>query len=763
MRRAATPELTPAAVCAAALVLGLLGASLLALAPGTALAGDSSLAEATPAVTSVEGPNGLLVTLSPQSGRYEVRSRQTGWMFAGTLDAPATGIVVEDGRDGAGTFHELRFHWHGVAPFTGRIRAYTARPVLLFRVSADQALADARQLRFPRFTEMPPALRHFSYGSDAFAPARFSLERNGTPWLLYDAAHAAVVSPAANFMIASMEGDGQHEIASALNEAVRSLPAGFTHAAVMVFGTGVNAAWEEWGHALTALEGVERPANDADIGLRYLGYWTDNHAEYYYNYDRALGYVGTLEALVRRYRAHAIPIRYLQLDSWWYYKSLTDPSGKTGTSKNEQLPAGEWNRYGGLMRYEADAALFPQGLAAFQQKIGLPLITHNRWVDPASPYRRHYRISGFAPIDPAFWQEIIGYLASAAVVTYEQDWLNVIYDHSPELSSGLTAGAAFEDAMASAAADRGLTLQYSMALPRQFLQGSRYPNLTTIRVSGDGLTRDHWDAFLFTSRLASALGIWPWTDVFMSTEADNLLLATLSAGMVGIGDRIGAESRRNLMRAVRTDGTIVKPDTALVPVDAMYLADARQPMIAAAHTDHGTLRSSYVLVYGRGRAGARAAFTPAEVGVAREAYVYEPRSGEGRRIAPTETVGRSLTADATAYFVVAPVSRCGIALVGDEGKLVPDGRQRIAALDDEPEQLTATVMFAPGDRAVRLLGYAAHRPTVTAIEGRVGQVTFAPRTGRFTAVISPGAAQLREGRGNDPVRRAIVSFGRRER
>lgn len=82
---------------------------------------------------------------------------------------------------------------------------------------------------------------------------------------------------------------------------------------------------------------------------------------------------------------------------------------------------------------------------------------------------------------------------------------------------------------------------------------------------------------------------------------------------------------------------------------------------------------------------------------------------------------------------------------------------------DAPERLTATVMFAPDDPAVRLLGYATHEPTVTAIEGTVGQVTFAPRSGRFTAVVSPGAAQLREGRGDDPVRRAIVAFDRGER
>jgi len=44
----------------------------------------------------------------------------------------------------------------------------------------------------------------------------------------------------------------------------------------------------------------------------------------------------------QRYRAEGIPIRYLQLDSWWYYKTLTDPDGTTGKPKNERLPLEEW-------------------------------------------------------------------------------------------------------------------------------------------------------------------------------------------------------------------------------------------------------------------------------------------------------------------------------------------------------------------------------------------------------------------------------------
>src|SRR6202035_120363 len=341
---------------------------------------------------------------------------------------------------------------------------------------------------------------------------------------------------------------------------------------------------------------------------------------------------------------------------------MTRPNGESMKQRNPALPAEEWNRYGGLLKYEAHPTVFPGGLAAFQKKVGLPLITHNRWIDPESPYHEHYDISGVAAVDPKFWKEIMGYTSSANVVTYEQDWLNVIYQYSPALGTTLSSGDAFTDGMARAAQEKGMSLQYCMALPRHFLQGARYGNLTTIRTSGDKFTRANWDAFLYTSRLASALGIWPWADVFMSTETDNVLIATLSGGMVGNGDRIGAENKENLLRAVRLDGVIVKPDAPLLPIDAMYASDAAgrpSPMIASAHTDHGALRTAYVFAYSRAAEDAKAAFTPAQVGVQQDVYLYDTQARTARRLAASEKFIFDLAANGTAYFVLAPVSRAG--------------------------------------------------------------------------------------------------------
>jgi hypothetical protein len=707
---------------------------------------------------SVKSAAGITAQLDEASGRYEIRTRRPDWKFAGDLGQSARNVVVANGTDRLGAYQEIRFNWQTNVLLAGGIRIYDVRPVALLTLECDRPVEKLPAV-FPRFTSAPAGLHHFSFKNDVFSPPSFKLEPNGTPWLFFDDQdHAAIISPAANFMIASMSGDGVHEIASGLNANVRDLPAHFQHATLLAFGDGINSTWGAWGAAFSDLVGRNRPANDVDAGLRYLGYWTDNGAFYYYHYDPALGYIGTLEALVRHYREREIPIRYLQLDSWWYYKTLTDPDGNTGRSKNSKLPEGEWNRYGGLMKYEAHPALFPDGLAAFQKEINLPLITHNRWIDPASPYHAQFAISGFAGVDPLWWQKIMNYIADSGVACYEQDWLNIIYTHSPELSATVGAGDAFTGGMAAAAKARGLSLQYCMVLPRLFLQGARYDNLTTIRVSDDRLQRSRWDDFIYTSRLASAVGIWPWSDVFMSTETNNLLIAALSAGMVGVGDAIGTENKENLLRVARPDGVLVKPDKSLLPLDEVYLAEAsghKSPMVAWTYSDHGPLRTAYLFAYNRQETNSETGFTPTALGFKGKVCVLNTRSG----VAQTQSAGKrfafTLNPEETAYYLVTPVGQSGLAFFGDEGKYVSNGHQRIAALEDAPGRLTVTVTFAAGEKSVHLFGYAKKAPTVAAQSGSAGTLTYDAGSGRFNVKVSPAAAIIA---GQDPTQGAVVTF-----
>jgi hypothetical protein len=370
------------------------------------------------------------------------------------------------------------------------------------------------------------------------------------------------------------------------------------------------------------------------------------------------------------------------------------------------------------------------------------MVVHGRWIDPTSPYRKDYRISGFAPVDPRWWDDRMDYLAAAGVINYEQDWLNEIYKHSPELVNNPDVAPEFSDNMARSAAAHGFTLQYCMPVPRFFLQGTNYENLKTTRVSGDRFERRNWNDFLYTSILADVCRIRPWTDAFFSTETGNLTVSTLSSGPVGVGDAIGGESRPNLMRAAREDGVIVKPDAPLLPTDQCILADAlklHKPLIASTFTDNG-LRTFYVVAAVRKGDTDQVSFQPGSFGLTGPVYVYKTSANAGSVIDAAATYTDTLNKPDWDLYMLAPVGQSGIAFLGDAGKIVATGRQRIASIKDEPGRLTVQLTLTPGEKSVTLQGYATSAFNVSIDSGRTSRTTFDAATGLFSVGIIPDLA-----------------------
>jgi hypothetical protein len=706
---------------------------------------------------------GLSVRVDADSGAYEIAEKDPSWHFGGNIGRSLTGLNTSSGKDANGAYHQISFAWtFGTSPMSGSIRLYDDSPVAVFSETSQNAM-ELPPAPFPSFRFLPPALHIFSYRQSTFAPPQFRASDGSTPWLFFDdSANAVIISPASHFMVASMSGDGRRQITSGLNSSLRDLPAGFTQQTIMTFGQGINHTWDLWGDSLRGLQDIKRPDNQADTVLKYFGYWTDNGAYYYYNYDTNEGYAGTLEALAKYYREEHIPIRYMQLDSWWYYKTFTDANGSKGTTKQPRLPEGEWNRYGGLLEYKAHPALFPKGMAAFQKDIGLPLVTHNRWIDPESPYHEHYQISGIAAVDPKWWHDIAHYLQKNGVITYEQDWLDRIYRYSPAFSSNVDTAEDFLGDMSRASAKQGMTLQYCMPYPGYYLQGSEYENLTTIRTSDDRFCPPRYNNFLYDSRLAYSMGIWPWSDVFFSPETNNMLLSTLSAGPVGTGDKIGEEDTNNIFKAVRADGVIVKPDVPALPLDQCYITDTHgQPgtLLASTYTDHDGNKTAYVFAFNRSKSQASAFhFTPGELGFTNPVCVFDYFGGTGRRLDATETFSGNLEANATALYIVAPFGQSSIAFLGDEGKFVSTGKQRIASLKDETGKLTVDVLFAPTENSVVLHGYAAHVPQVSARSGEAKVVNSVPDTGYFEVEVRPDLKHSPKKIDGDPARRVTVTL-----
>ncbi|HXH26766.1 MAG TPA: hypothetical protein VNG90_02640, partial [Candidatus Acidoferrum sp.] len=515
---------------------------------------------------------------------------------------------------------------------------------------------------------------------------------------------------------------------SGIDRRIGTLPAGFGQATILAAGQGIGATFDTWGHALTDLQGKTRPSNQADTLLKYLSYWTDAGAEYYYHFDPGAGsYPATLLAIKNEYDQKNVPIKSMQIDSWWY------PKG--------------WDN--GMLSYTADPNIWTTDdptvngtaeLQNFQRQLNLPTIFHARWVSDYSPYFGQYAMSGHVSIDPAYWKNAMDYIKALGATTYEQDWLDIKATPDFNLSDPET----FMDTMAAAARADGLNLQYCMEVPDQVLQGTKYNNLLTMRTSIDRFDRNRWEPDLWTSQLAKAVGTWPWVDNFRSSETNNLLLADLSAGPVGPGDALGTVDAANLQKVIRADSEIVKPDQPLVPTDATYINDAAghtdQPFIASTFTDFGTSKAEYVAAFPRPYGTLQTAnFKPSDFGFTGNVYIYDYFTGQGE-VARAASVFTDKI-DTLHYYIIVPIGPSGVALLGDQSKFVSLGKQRVTSLTDNGT-LEASLTFAPNDPPVTLRGYSPTKPTIRASQGKLDSFVYDTKSHTFAITIKPSSQYM---------------------
>jgi hypothetical protein len=655
------------------------------------------------------------------NGVYSVKFALPAWTFAGNLAQDLTDRKTASGADKTGEYSEITFTYAAAVRHSAGIRLYKNFPIVVF---SDTTQAEGpNNPAFPCLASFPKTSSHLSFGN-IFSTYNFRQLFDDDFWLFFDKNRDAfIISPLANYMVSGM-AMRNGAISCGINASVRQLPAGFNHKVILTAQNGINRIYSTWGNALLTIGGKTPPANDAAVELNKLGYWTDNGATYYYRLNEPMGIRKTLIAARDEFAGKGVPIGYVQLDSWFYPKGA------------RQL----WNNTeGGFYEYKAHPTLFPDDLAAFQKELGLPLMTHNRWLDPASPYRTQYATSGNVVTDPKFWVDRMAYLKSSGVVTYEQDWLG--FRGMPTMN--LTDGPAFMDNMQAAATANGINMQYCMIHGRHYLQGSLYPNLMSIRTSQDRFNPNRWTEFLYGSRMAQAMGIWPWCDVYMSRETRNLLISTLSAGIVGVGDRLGAVDAANLSKSVRSDGVIVKPDVPLTPVDDAYVNDAqglKQPFVATTYTDHGGSRTVYVFAYGENRDNLAASFKPADSGIPGDAYVYDYFAAKGELVKAGDAYKFNTTmpnnTEGGTYLIAVSIGPSGIGLVGDTGKFVTRGKKRIPGVSDSGS-LRVDVAFADGETKVTLCGYAPSSPNVQALSGTADNLAYEAATHIFTLNVSP--------------------------
>jgi hypothetical protein len=551
----------------------------------------------------------------------------------------------------------------------------------------------------------PGLNRVLTFKVDSFSPYSLSPVPTTGPVVMYnDNLDAVIISPLDNFL-ASMQAPEAGEWRCGFGGMIEKIPAGTTHKVLVVRGHGINATMLKWGDLLRAWYQHERPDAYADVGLAYLGYWTDNGAYYYYKTEKGMNYEDTLLKVKQDAEERGIPYGYVQLDSWWYPKART----------NNLLSAFR----GGSLLWEPIPELFPSGLTVFQKKLGLPLEAHNRWYNQDTPYCQRYEcVYGRGakrpalPIDPKFWDEIMDNAVNYGVKVYEQDWLITQMNMIPWLRSGLHNAESWFDAMAHAASARGLTMQLCMASPEFFLQQVKHDNITQVRGSDDyqaGILKDYyWPNFHTTSMFAYAVGLWPFKDNFQSAPGQRLvrsekwpleeaLISILSAGLVGPSDRIGKADPALLMRTCRKDGVLLKPDRPATPIDLMFL-DTKKPWIVTTGSSHEIGETGYLAAFNIKPAKTLdTSVTLADLGLAGDYAAYNWRTHELKLGADRIEFGKMPQNDGF-YYVLCPMLPNGMAVIGETDKFVTLSRKRFPRVAFENGALTIDIAGVPGEQ-----------------------------------------------------------------
>jgi len=350
----------------------------------------------------------------------------------------------------------------------------------------------------------------------------------------------------------------------------------------------------DWGDVLLHHYGKQRATLDVDIPTQYLGYWTDNGAYYYYITLEGMNYEETMLAIQDHMEQIDLPVQYYQLDSWWYYKGLNN----------------------GVKEWDARPDIFPSGMAGLYQEMKRPFVLHNRYWSPDTVYQEEYPFVVESvealPTSQAFWDYLMNRTVSYGAVIYEQDWLINQFNDMNATQQSVDQARDWLMQMGSSAQKYDLTIQYCMPLWSDYLQSVEIQSVSQIRSSDDyenkRAERKQWNIGK-SSLIAWSLGLIPFKDTFWTSqeEPDNrygksepnpelqTLVAVMSTGPVGPGDKIGCINRQLLMRTCNNDGLLLKPDKPATSIDRSYGKTPPPGEIYTTYSQYGDYYWHYVM------------------------------------------------------------------------------------------------------------------------------------------------------------------------
>lgn len=598
---------------------------------------DDPIAEPPPVVTRTL-KSAKNVTLNIHSnGNYEIFQNGTLWLrnsatfftSRGHTYSTSSGNLhqigfgqVEHGWDNLGDYSAVRVRWqaqdcnnHEVVPASADepiaepppctkstvvtiFRAYTESSLVVFSQSFEHVGFSGTTVNdknkvctgFPTFQidNSHDKLGYLSYGGLFLANTAMGMWEKGTghiqsglyggPLVLFDQQQRSMVmAPFKEFMTGSIHYNTQtNAVEWGILGSAKHIPQDFTYETAIVFAEGVKPAIEEYGAMLLKHYGKTRSAMVNDFTSDYLGYWTDNGAYYYYKTAPDMNYDETLMKVKEYSDGLNIPYRYMQIDSWWYFKGA-DNGVKNWTSRTD---------------------VFPNGLQDFYNRVGLPIVAHNRWWSSETQYAKanggkwnfivEKENKKAIPQDEEFWDYLIATSKEWGLAVYEQDWLNNEFEQMNATLEDVTVARTWMNTMSAGASKNGIPIQLCMPMPRHLLQSVEMPAVTQSRASGDYQPGNSQWNIGTSSILLHALGINPYKDNFWTTVTQpgnpyarkeinpplQSVVATLSTGPVGPSDMLDHANATLIMRSCNADGKLLQPSRPAMTLSGEILAGA---------------------------------------------------------------------------------------------------------------------------------------------------------------------------------------------
>ena len=575
----------------------------------------------------LEAANGLVLILE-EDGSARVSWGETDWLGPIGLfladsphRSPAELKRTErlEGADDLGPYFGLCLEWSRIGrPLRTTVRAYRDRPILVFRIEAEDDLLDLATGSFEAPSVAWPWLRPhlrarngvadgtraFGYQYMEFALPTFSDASLARFFLVPEPPRPAIVQPLVlnapggrslgllpmdrfhEQIIAVPRGPGQEELGvrCGWHGDLEQVPSGFSTELAIWGGTGARGVLEEWGSALLRRHGTRRPSRYADGAVGRLSYWTDNGASYWYRTEPDLDVTETLRRTLGELRETGVPVHAVELDSWFYPHERSRAFNRDG---DPSVPPT------GMLAWEPRRDVLPEGVEGLHERLEAPpLILHSRHFSSRSRYVSDYPVwtdgDRAHPEGPELLDTLLAQAAQWGGIQYEQDWMVESFLGVRGLRARPGRARAWQEALDRSAEEHGLSLLWCMATPADFLQTVTLRNVVAIRTSGDYRyligSASLWAWFLYTNGLARALGLRAFKDVFLSSRDEGpdgdphaeieALLSALSSGPVGIGDRLGRTDRGVVLRTCRPDGLLVKPDVPIAALERCFFRHA---------------------------------------------------------------------------------------------------------------------------------------------------------------------------------------------